>query len=124
MSSGRDVRIKQMNNAAQAVSVGYSSEILQAKEWQMDGFFSCYVKTTSAGAAVLKVEYMVSFDGSNFYIPQDKTGTALLDSVIVIAHAVGIQVYEFHPIMAPYYKLRLSVSGADATLVQVNIAGQ
>ena len=36
MSSGRDVRVLEMNNAAQAISVGFSANILDSNAWKME----------------------------------------------------------------------------------------
>lgn len=72
----------------------------------VSGFFS--VEVVHAGAAsVLTVEYLVSFDGTNFLTPSEA-------SEIKTAKAVGRDIYSFEPVLAPYMQIKLTETAGNA----------
>jgi hypothetical protein len=127
MGTTKTVRLFKLHDAAQttAANTVASSKKFITNDNNPDGFFSCRVSLVGA-SAVVAVDYTVSYDGENFYVPQDKTGTVLEDSVIVAAHTAvtGEMIYEFKPIIAPFYGVEMTVTGANADNVTVELANQ
>jgi len=114
--------VKTMFNAQAIGTVAGATStttILHLNTTNPEGYFSIVATTTSAGAAVLKLQYSISHDGTNFYIPENKAGTVVDD--IVTAHAVGTKSYTWAPVSAPYYKLVATITAADATAVTVTV---
>ena len=121
MASTGTIFQKEMYNAALNIGNVETDVRVDFKDFIPVGYFSLYVSTTGAGS-VLKIQYILSFDGENFYIPRDNSGSPEDD--IVTAHAPGIQIYGFKPPVAPYMKLKLTISTANASNVTVKLAIQ
>lgn len=90
-------------------------------DYQSKGFFSVLSVFASAGAGTIKLEYSVSFDGTNFYIPEDESGTVVTEIVTAQAKATT-NVYAMTPVIAPFYKLVVTASTANITGLYVDVA--
>ena len=119
----KKIEIVELHNAALTTAAGAtaSTNAVCINQKEPIGNFSLIV-TTAGVNSVLKVEPLVSFDGTNYYVARDKDGAAVSD--IVTAHAVGTQVYAVSPVLAPWFKIRLTVTVANASNVTAKLAIQ
>jgi len=121
-----EIKVTTLHNAAFTTTGSIASTDYVALNGNngTEGFFTVLVSMTSTGSSVLKVQPMVSFDGSTFVIPQDNAGSSVDDVVTAHAVATGDMAYGMSIPVAPFIKTYLTVSGAKATNVTVKVAHQ
>jgi len=81
-----------------------------------DGFFSAQVNV--AGSGTVKVEYLLSNDGTNYVTPTGATE-------IATGLTAGNTMHSFDPMVARYLKIKVTeTGGANAATVTVTLAIQ
>ncbi|MBN1472614.1 MAG: hypothetical protein JW925_12600 [Syntrophaceae bacterium] len=115
----RDLYVHRVFNAVAIDADGNTtSGAIDLRDYKPIGNFAVQVKTTSAGAAVVKLEYLLSIDGVTYVTP---TGA----DDIVTAHAVGSQYYDFAPETACFLKIKATETGSVAvTALTVDLVVQ
>lgn len=81
---------------------------IDLREIADDGIFSIYLVSTSPG--VIKVEYLLSHDGSAYLEP-----ASAVDIITDFTATAGI--YSFEPELAPFMRLKVTEDGTDVAVV-------
>ena len=82
-----------------------TSEAIDLNLYKPQGYFSAQV--TTAGAGTVKVEYLLSNDGTTYTTP---TGA----SDVVTAHTAGTDNYKIEPMVAQYMKIKITETNVGA----------
>jgi hypothetical protein len=121
------IKVSTLHNATTDTTTGAfesTNHVALNPDFGTTGYFSVLVSMTSTGASVLKVQPMVSFDGTTFKIPQDKDGSSVNDVVTAHAVATGDMVYSMSVPVAPFVKTYLTLSGSKASTINIKLAHQ
>ena len=105
---------RQMNSIklfdAETITASGSKTSEAVKVDRADGVFSFYESITGDGT--IKIEYLVSVDGTNFVTPS--TASEIATSQTKASGTSGKDVIAFasgHPILAPYIKIKVTETG-------------